>query len=186
MGPRDLWNAVWRGLHGEAVERLLRPGTWGITMTLGSGYDREAEEVRQRAEVVAFMRSQLGKPYRLGAEVGPGFEEGADDWDCSEIVEAAFRRAGAEPAMPDGSPFQFDACRPIAAHAIKPGDLGFLWSDKWGRIGHVWAYTGDGTVVHAVGGRGVVEDPSGQWEALPRFRGARRHPGWAWPEGERA
>lgn len=153
-----------------------------VSMPLGSGYDRQAEEDRQRAAVVAYMRSKIGTPYKLGAEVAPGQEAEAGLLDCSESVEAAFRVAGM--VIPDGSPYQYDHCRPVKAPKL--GDLGFLWSDKWGRIGHVMVATDAGTVLHAVGGRGLVEDPVSLWEGIPRWRGWRRHPDWARPAEDRA
>ncbi len=153
-----------------------------VGISLGSGYDREAEEREQRQKIVDFLRSQIGKPYLLGAEVPAGHEADASDWDCSELGESAYRVAGL--VMPDGSNYQFDHCRPIAEP--KAGDPSFLWSDKWGRIGHVMYYTGDGTLIHAVGGRGVVEDPVAKWEANARFRGWRRHPDFMRPLEERA
>ena len=157
-----------RGLLGRPGNP---PAGVSVEVELGSGYDALAEEDRQRAAIVAFMRSQLGKHYRLGAEVEPGKEADAPEWDCSEAVEAAYRVAGV-PGMPDGSPYQFDACVPVKAP--KPGDLGFLWSDKWGRIGHVMVYIGSGYVIHAVGGRGVVEDPVSRWLESSRWKGWRR------------
>lgn len=140
-----------------------------------------AEEGRQRAAVVEFMRSQLGKRYELGSEVQPGHEDEAQSWDCSESVEAAYRVAGLP--MPDGAQFQYDACQPVPAP--KPGDLGFLWSDKRGMIGHVMVCSTEETVIHAVGGRGVVEDPTLTWEHHVRWRGWRRHVDFARPPEDR-
>jgi len=101
--------------------------------------------------------------------------------DCSELVEAAYARAAME--IPDGSPYQFNFCRPV--NEPEPGDLGFLWSDKWGRIGHVMIYVGGGMVIHAVGGRGVVEEPAAKYTASPRWRGWRRHPEFMRPREDR-
>lgn len=140
-----------------------------------------AQEDRGRAAVVAFMRSQAGKPYHLGVEVQPGRESDASEWDCSELVEAAYRTAGM--SIPDGSPSQYMYCRPTSVP--KAGDLHFLWSEKWGRIGHVLVDSGEGTVLHAMGGRGVVEDPAYQWTSHARYRGCRRHPDFALPREER-
>lgn len=152
-----------------------------LSVPLGSGYDRQAEEDRQRAAAVAYLRSKIGTPYLLGAEVAPGGEAEAGLLDCSEAVEVAYRVAGL--AIPDGSPYQYEHCRPVIAP--KPGDLGFLYSENWGRIGHVMVATAEGTVLHAVGGRGLVEDPVSLWEGIPRWRGWRRHPDWARPAEDR-
>lgn len=153
-----------------------------VSAQLGTGYDALAEEDRKRAEVCAFVRSQLGKHYHLGVEVQPGREQETPEWDCSELVEGAYRLVGHP--IPDGSPFQFDATQPVKAP--KPGDLGFLWSDAWERIGHVMVYVGGGHVIHAVGGRGVVEDEAHRWEGTARWKGWRRHHDFLCPPEERA
>lgn len=158
------------------------PGAVTIKLGLGSGFDREQEEARQRTEAVAFMRSQLGKGYQLGVEVPDGSEEESPMWDCSEFTEAAARVSGWSPALPDGAWQQYEVCRPVLAP--KAGDLGFLWSDKRGMIGHVMMATGHGTVIHAVAGRGAVEDLDGQWVIHPRWRGWRRPP--CFPVGDDA
>ena len=185
------WEIVLDLLAGLLAKQDLRgagatPAQMGSAGTfstpLGSGYDRQAEEDRQRAAVVAYMRSKIGTPYLLGAEVLPGGEAEAGLLDCSEAVEISFRVAGL--VIPDGSPYQYDYCRPVLAP--KPGDLGFLYSEKWGRIGHVMVASEAGTVLHAVGGRGLVEDPVTLWEGISRWRGWRRHPDWACPAEDRA
>ena len=160
----------------SALEDFLR-GLFGgrdvslsVSADLGSGYDALSEEDRQRAKICAHMRSRIGTKYKLGAEIQPGQENTAPETDCSEEVEAAYRVAGL--TIPDGSPYQFNACVPIKVP--KPGDLGFLWSDKWGRIGHVMVYMGSGYVIHAVGNRGVVEDPVARWLESSRWKGWRR------------
>jgi cell wall-associated NlpC family hydrolase len=141
-----------------------------------------AEEFRARAAIVTFMREQLGKSYKLGAEVLPGHEDEASSWDCSEAVEAAYRLAGRP--LPDGAQQQFDACQAVVKPM--PGDLGFLWSDARQKIGHVMVAAAAGTVIHAVSGRGVVEDPVSSWEHHPRWRGWRRHVDFARPPEDRA
>lgn len=167
----------------SALENFLRglfdrpnaaPGV-SFSAQLGSGYDALEEEDRKRAEICAFVRRHIGKPYRLGAEVAPGQEESAKDWDCSELVEAAYRVQGVP--IPDGSPYQYEETVPIPPGDPLPADLGFLWSDTWKRIGHVMVYVGGGFVIHAVGGKvgHVVEDPIAKWVDNPRWRGWRRH-----------
>jgi cell wall-associated NlpC family hydrolase len=148
-----------------------------MTLGLGTGYSREQDEEDQRSRAVAFMRSQIGKGYSLGVEVKPGDEEDSPLWDCSEFTEAASRQAGWSPVLPDGAWQQYDVCRPV--DHPRAGDLGFLWSDKRGMIGHVMMATGHGTVIHAVIERGVVEDPAEMWSSHPRWRGWRRHPGFS-------
>lgn len=141
-----------------------------------------AEEELQRGRIVAFMRMQLGKSYELGVEVQNGHEDEASSWDCSEAVEHAYERAGL--MIPDGAQQQYDACQ--AVHHPEAGDLGFLWSDKRGKIGHVLVCSERGSIIHAVGGRGVVEDPIAMWTMHPRWRGWRRHVDFARPKEDRA
>ena len=171
------------GLMSEQKVHAQAPGVkvHVLTKELGSGYDREVEEATERDIIVNFMRSQLGKPYRLGAEVQPGKEHEAEAWDCSEETEAAYRLT--THVLPDGAQAQYDFCRPVKIP--RHGDLSFLWSDKRKLIGHVMVYTSSGTVVHAVGGRGVVEDLVSMWENHPRWRGWRRHPDFMRPAEER-
>lgn len=173
--------ATWLGK--KLLEAISAPsGGQAISIELGSGYDALAEEAAQRARIVDFMRSQVGKPYKLGVEISPGKEHEAVEWDCSEETEAAYRLAGL--GLPDGSDNQYNVCQ--AVKHPRPGDLGFLWSDKWIRIGHVMIATESDTVIHAVGGRGVVEDPVSMWDTHARWRGWRRHPVFSRPPEDRA
>lgn len=152
-------------------QSLSAPGAAWSTTISATGYSRSEEEDGKRAVVVAFMRSNLGKVYQFGIEVSPGQEDTATAWDCSELTEAAYRRIGHP--LPDGAQQQYDETLPCVEPM--PGDLGFLWSDTRGKIGHVMVYADHGALIHAVGGRGVVEDPSYRWETNPRWRGWRRH-----------
>lgn len=194
MSDKPLWRIladIASGfLAGEAARRELAragsgPDAIGATASFGLGTFSDPialEEERRRDAIVAFMRQQLGKGYMLGVEVRAGQEADAERWDCSEAVEHAYALAGM--VIPDGAQQQFDACQ--AVRSPHPGDLGFLWSDKRGMIGHVLVAADHGSVIHAVGGRGVVEDPAAQWEAHPRWRGWRRHPDFARPKEDRA
>lgn len=159
-------------LSGAATTMLDLP-------TFGEG--PAAEEARQRAAIVAFCRGELGKPYRYGTEHPLG--EPADDWDCSELSHHAYNGPAGLP-LPDGARFQFDETQPVVRGLA--GDLHYLWSDKLGYIGHVMVDSGEGTVIHAVSGRGVVEDPIERWTAHPRYRGVRRHVAFARPPEDRA
>lgn len=163
-------------LFWELVSLLTSAGLGKGAVTgsivLPTGYSRDAEEDAQRQDIVDFARSQLGKQYQLGIEVGYGQEGEAEAWDCSELTEAAYRAIGLR--LPDGAQQQFDATLPILEP--RKGDLGFLWSDTRGKIGHVMVCSDHlGALIHAVGGRGVVEDLRAKWETHPRWRGWRRH-----------
>lgn len=164
-----------RNLNGSVV------GDAALTMALDSTlYSADAEEASKRAGIVQFCRMQLGDKYKLGVEVSKSGE--STEWDCSELVELAYLQYDMD--MPDGSNFQYDHCQPVPSG--KQGDLHFLWSDKWNRIGHVMVDTGAGTVIHAKGGVGVVEENLSDYLAHPRYRGCRRHPDFARAKNERA
>lgn len=156
-----------------AVAVMVDPPTFGEPPA--------AEEARQRAAIVAFCRGELGKPYTYGTEHPLG--EPADDWDCSELSHHAYNGPAALP-LSDGARFQYAETQAVVSG--RAGDLHFLWSDKLGYIGHVMVDTGEGTVVHAVAGRGVVEDPLERWTGHARYRGVRRHVAFARPPEDRA
>ena len=183
------WDWLLEFLAGAMTKQQLGPlppgtpaATWQ-TPIAATGYDRTIEEDRQRAAVVAYMRSQVGDRYTYGAEILPGHEAEAETGDCSEYVEAAYRVAGL--MIPDGVVNQRAYCRPVRAECARPGDLYILGPNAKG-IPHVLVYSGQGTVIHALGGKGVVEQPADQWLTHPRFEGVRRHPDWMRPPEDRA
>ncbi len=149
----------------------LGPNAVSGAVVLPTGYSRQSDEDGKRQKIVDFMRSQLGKSYHLGVEVEWGQEGEAQEWDCSELTEAAYRLVSMP--LPDGAQQQYDDTLEVREPLL--GDLGFLWSDTRGKIGHVMVRSGPGAVIHAVGGRGVVEDLAARWETHPRWRGWRRH-----------
>ncbi len=93
--------------------------------------------------VVAIVESQLGKPYRFGAE-GPG------SFDCSGLVLFAFDRAGLAGRVGGGHSalgmWRWFAARGLASRTSpQVGDL-----VVYGRGGHVGIYVGHGRVVSAL------------------------------------
>lgn len=105
---------------------------------------------------IAFARAQLGEPYRWGA-AGPGA------WDCSGLTMGAWSAGGR--SLPHYSVAQYEESTPIAATALRPGDLVF-----WGSSGspssiyHVALYTGGGRIIHAPRtGRPVTEESMHYW-----------------------
>ena len=87
------------------------------------------------ATVLTWAQTQVGKPYRLGAN-------GPDAWDCSSFSRAALTRAGAV-GMPRTAQTQRDWCAAgnctrIPEGSEQPGDLAF-WDSYLGpnRVGHV-------------------------------------------------
>jgi cell wall-associated NlpC family hydrolase len=86
---------------------------------------------------LVFARGQLGKPYRFGAT-------GPDRYDCSGLVQAAWRAAGV--ALPRTSQQQYAAGYKITKAELRIGDLVFFYGPH---PHHVGIYAGDGTIINA-------------------------------------
>lgn len=87
-------------------------------------------------QAVAFAFSQLGKPYRWGAD-------GPRAYDCSGLTMAAWRTAGVH--LPHNAARQYASTAHIGRGRLKPGDLVFFY----GPISHVGIYIGGGKMIHA-------------------------------------
>lgn len=92
-----------------------------------------------------------GQRYVFGAEIRPSQDPAVGPVDCSELVEAACRRAGVRPVMPDGAFWQWRHTQPrritVAEAATIPGALLFIGGGVGtGRdaITHVGFSLGDG------------------------------------------
>ncbi|MGK5551459.1 C40 family peptidase [Actinomadura kijaniata] len=121
-------------------------------------WDRKAQRAIQHA-----LR-QLGRPYVWGGT-------GETGYDCSGLVQSAWRRAGVR--LPRVSHDQYRRTEPkVAREDLRPGDLVFFNS-----LGHVGMYLGDQRFVHAPRpGRNVtIERMKGWYQS--RYVGAVR-PGW--------
>jgi cell wall-associated NlpC family hydrolase len=117
---------TWIGGHQRWVSTTYLASTpaWGNTGSKG--------EV-----ALAFARGQLGKPYRFGAA-------GPDRYDCSGLVQAAFRAAGV--TLPRTSQQQYAAGIKITKAQLRIGDLVFFYGPH---PHHVGIYAGDGTIINA-------------------------------------
>ena len=102
--------------------------------------------------------SQLGKPYRWGAE-GPG------SYDCSGLTSWAFAHAGV--TLPRSSSQQALVGTPVSWNEMQPGDLVFYYRP----VSHVGIYAGDGKFINAPQSGDVV-----RYQNVSRaaFSGARR------------
>jgi len=96
--------------------------------------------------------TQSGKPYLWGGT-------GPDAWDCSGLVQWAFRQAGVN--LPRTTWEQAKVGMPVPLWALSPGDVIILNSDA----SHVGIYAGFGQVFNAYG-RGVPVGlaPLAQWD----------------------
>jgi cell wall-associated NlpC family hydrolase len=88
------------------------------------------------AAALAYARQKIGSPYVWGAT-------GPDAFDCSGLVQAAYRAAGV--SLPRTTYAQIDAGRRVGRSELRPGDLVFFYSG----ISHVGIYAGDGQMIHA-------------------------------------
>ncbi|MCS0600139.1 NlpC/P60 family protein [Streptomyces sp. LP11] len=88
------------------------------------------------AAAVSYAYAKLGSPYVWGAT-------GPDAFDCSGLVQAAYRSAGV--SLPRTTYAQINVGRRVARSALQPGDLVFFYSG----ISHVGLYVGHGQMIHA-------------------------------------
>lgn len=88
------------------------------------------------AQVVAFAQQQLGDAYDFGAT-------GPDRWDCSALVQWAYKQAGIQLPRVTHDQVNAPAMEVITADELRPGDL--IYSD-WANLGpnsHVAIYAGE-------------------------------------------
>ncbi|MFE6553298.1 C40 family peptidase [Streptomyces sp. NPDC057746] len=101
------------------------------------------------AAVIAFVKAQIGDSYVMGGT-------GPNSWDCSGLVQAAFKQVGV--SLPRVSQGQSTAGAQVSLSNLQPGDILY-----WGGAGsayHVGVYVGDGMFVGAQNpSTGVVEKP---------------------------
>ncbi|QDP97635.1 hypothetical protein FOE78_18500 [Microlunatus elymi] len=89
------------------------------------------------AQVVAFAKAQIGKPYVFGA-TGPG------SYDCSGLTLAAWKSVGVQ--LDRTSQAQFGDGVSVSRDQLQPGDLVFFYGSS---PSHVGIYVGGGTIIHA-------------------------------------
>ncbi|MDQ1036639.1 cell wall-associated NlpC family hydrolase [Streptomyces sp. V3I8] len=121
------------GADNPDIARASRTGP--APRGLGTGSPAAASDSRAAA-AVSYAYGKLGSPYVWGAT-------GPDAFDCSGLMQAAYRSAGIE--LPRTTYAQIDAGRRIARSELRPGDLVFFYSG----ISHVGLYVGNGRMVHA-------------------------------------
>ncbi|MFG2818898.1 NlpC/P60 family protein [Kitasatospora sp. NPDC048365] len=120
----------------SGARALLDTGT-GIDALTATALDALVPVTDARAaQAIAFARAQLGKPYVWGAT-------GPDSYDCSGLVQAAWRSAGV--SLPRTTWSQIAAAPRVTRDQLQPGDLVFFFSG----ISHVGLYTGNGRMIHA-------------------------------------
>ncbi|MFJ8436469.1 C40 family peptidase [Kitasatospora sp. NPDC094019] len=114
----------------------------GASTGAGSSADAAAPAADGDVEAaVQFALAQLGKPFRTAGN-------GPDGYDCSGLVQQAFRRGDIE--LPRVANDQYAATTPVTASQLRRGDLLF-WSDDGSARGihHVAIYLGNNQYVEA-------------------------------------
>ncbi|MEV7865194.1 NlpC/P60 family protein [Streptomyces sp. NPDC088124] len=107
------------------------PGLEAVT-----GGDAAGIYAAKAAKVLAFARTQIGKPYVWGAS-------GPSSYDSSGLTQAAWRAAGVE--LPRSTSDQVDTGTRVTTDDLLPGDLVFFYDDS----SHAGIYIGDGMMIHA-------------------------------------
>ncbi|MEE1751817.1 C40 family peptidase [Streptomyces sp. SP18CS02] len=114
----------------------------------GSSYG-SSQATGSAAAVVAFARAQVGDAYVMGST-------GPNSWDCSGLVQAAYRQAGID--LPRISSDQSSRGTSVSLDNLQPGDI-LYWGGRSSSY-HVAIYVGGGNFVGAQNsGTGVVERP---------------------------
>jgi cell wall-associated NlpC family hydrolase len=88
------------------------------------------------ATALAYAQRKLGSPYVWGAT-------GPNAFDCSGLVQAAYRSAGV--SLPRTTYAQIGAGQRVSRSQLRPGDLVFFYPG----VTHVGMYIGDGKMIHA-------------------------------------
>ncbi|MEU6980284.1 MULTISPECIES: C40 family peptidase [unclassified Streptomyces] len=144
--------------RAEAEERASRTATRTQLSAKSSSGSSDAVSSRSSsgstqvatgsaAAIVAFARAQVGDAYVMGGT-------GPNSWDCSGLVQAAYREAGID--LPRISGDQSSRGTSVSLSNLQPGDI-LYWGSRSGSY-HVAIYVGGGMYVGAQNpSTGVVE-----------------------------
>ena len=107
---------------------------------------------------MTFAMAQLGKPYAWGGS-GPG------TWDCSGLVQAAYRQAGVPFPHDAAAQYAQTAAHQVPLDGLQPGDLVFFGATTQ-TISHVGIYVGRGDMIDAPHAGAVVRIEPIHWPDL--------------------
>lgn len=136
----------------ERAARAAERATLSASGTASAAADSIAPASGSVGAVIGFLKAQLGEAYVMGAT-------GPSSWDCSSLVQAAFRQAGVD--LPRVSQDQSMAGTEVGTSNLQVGDI-LYWGGK-GSAYHTGVYIGDGQYLDAANpSKGVViQDLSG-------------------------
>ncbi|MCD2465156.1 C40 family peptidase [Streptomyces sp. MBT42] len=119
----------------------------------GSNESRTQAPSGSAAAIVAFARAQVGDSYVTGGT-------GPNSWDCSGLVQAAYREAGID--LPRISYEQSSMGTSVSLDNLQPGDI-LYWGSRSGSY-HVAIYVGGGNYVGAQNSSTGVVERSLDWD----------------------
>ncbi|MFJ4711353.1 C40 family peptidase [Streptomyces sp. NPDC088785] len=136
----------------KAASRSTERTTLAAAAPAGSTETAAAPASGSVASVISFLKAQVGDAYVMGGT-------GPSSWDCSGLVQAAFKQAGVD--LPRTSQAQSTAGTSVSLSSVQVGDILY-----WGGAGsayHVGVYIGNGQYLDAANpSKGVViQDLSG-------------------------
>ncbi|NBE51602.1 C40 family peptidase [Streptomyces boluensis] len=136
----------------ERAARAAERTTLSASADSGSAADSVAPASGSMGAVISFLQAQVGDAYVMGAS-------GPDSWDCSSLVQAAFKQAGVD--LPRVSQDQSMVGTEVGTGNLQVGDI-LYWGGK-GSAYHVGVYIGNGQYLDAANpSKGVViQDLSG-------------------------
>ncbi|MFF7792051.1 NlpC/P60 family protein [Streptomyces sp. NPDC007991] len=120
----------------RGTARASRSSTAARDHLTGPGAGSAQAPNSRAAAAVSYAYQKLGSPYVWGAT-------GPNAFDCSGLVQAAYRSAGI--SLPRTTYSQIDAGRRVSRSELLPGDLVFFYAG----ISHVGIYVGNGRMIHA-------------------------------------
>ncbi|MEU1000537.1 C40 family peptidase [Streptomyces tibetensis] len=124
-----------RSRLGVSQDRASRATSVRDTLAASGSASSQAPGSRAAA-AVSYAQQKLGSPYVWGAT-------GPNAFDCSGLVQAAYRAAGV--SLPRTTYSQIAAGRRVSRSELLPGDLVFFYAG----ISHVGIYVGNGRMIHA-------------------------------------
>lgn len=120
----------------------------------------------RKSTIVNFLREQLGKPYKYGVNSAA---TGDKIFDCSSLVQEAYRRIGVELARTSvnqatyfGRPVEAEEEYQVGDLLFFTGETGYYNPQYPDGIGHVATYIGESRVVHTMTWHDEGEVENGQ------------------------